>query len=388
MAAIALAAGLTAAPAPDAAAGTVLAMSGNGGELVPGYIRSLLGGNPVYPQTSPLPQLIALGEYQRGYVDPSNPDSPYRGYDYQLIDWPAATPLTFGWDGKTTFEQSQQIGVANLEAAISRTQHDRPGEPIVAVGYSSSANVMVRELRALAAGGSPHTGDLSFVVIGNVNRPNGGIAARLPGVTVPILGVGLDGATPADTGYPVLDVSWQYDPISDFPVNPLNLLALANSGVAFLLLHANYFPADLTTTPRAFPDTTVGNITYITLKPPRLPLLVPAAVLGVPPALLDLVEPALTVLVDAAYDYDAGPATPVPLQLQTRPERLQQLPGKLTEAIHQGVRAFVVDLRTTGPAVAHSRRPQHGPSTTQKPKTATRSTARSARHRTASPDAA
>ena len=63
------------------------------------------------------------------------------------------------------------------------------------------------------------------------------------------------------------------------------------------------------------PDVTVGNITYITLEPPHLPLLMPLYELGFPTALLDLVEPALTVMVDWGYNRSISPGSPTTARL-------------------------------------------------------------------------
>ena len=68
---------------------------------------------------------------------------------------------------------------------------------------------------------------LSFVLIGNPNRPNGGILQRFEGVEIPILGVTFDGATPT-TGDISRDIARQYDGWADFPTYPLNPFATAN----------------------------------------------------------------------------------------------------------------------------------------------------------------
>ena len=65
----------------------------------------------------------------------------------------------------------------------------------------------------------PPPGSLSFVLIGNPNRPNGGFLARGPqGFTIPIIGATFSGPTPTNSGttpenatYPTVDIAQQYD---------------------------------------------------------------------------------------------------------------------------------------------------------------------------------
>ena len=78
------------------------------------------------------------------------------------------------------------------------------------------------------------------MLIANPNRPNGGILERFKGVYVPVLGVTGSGATPTDTQYQTVDISRQYDGWSDFPTNPLNVVADLNAGMGILYLHGGY----------------------------------------------------------------------------------------------------------------------------------------------------
>ena len=52
---------------------------------------------------------------------------------------------------------------------------------------------------------------VSFVLIGNPNRPNGGILQRFEGLTVPFAGITFDGATPTNTDFKTVDITRQYD---------------------------------------------------------------------------------------------------------------------------------------------------------------------------------
>lgn len=322
---------------------TLLVMGGNGNPaaLTP-VMQQELGGDPWYP--GPNPQLRPVGTFGEGYIDSqNNTGSPYYGWDFTRVEWPAQIGLPML--GQWAYEPAQQQGVHNIDTAIAQTLAGlQPGETAVALGYSSSANVIVRELRQLQnqPGGAPATDRLEFIVVGNPNRPNGGIMQRLPGLYIPFVDIRLDGSTPTDTPYATTDISWEYDPASDLPTYPLNLLAVLNSLLASRTLHGNYFLADLNG-PRAFPDTTVGNITYITLEPPHLPLLLGLYYIGVATPLLDLIEPALTVMVDWGYDRSISPGTPTRARLIPRINPITASVD-LANAVVEGVRNALADL--------------------------------------------
>lgn len=343
---------------PRLAANTLLVMGGNRNPNgVTPLMQQQLGGDPWYPAHN-LNPLNPVGVYGGGYIDTeNNPNSPYAGWDFTPVDWPAEISLpVFGWK---TFGESQLLGQAALDTAVATvipTLDD--DEQALALGYSSSANVMVRVMRALQQQGGPHSDRLAFTLLGNPNRPNGGFLQRFAGLHIPVLNVDFDGTTPLDTPYPTVDISWEYDPASDFPTYPLNLLAVLNSLIGGSMLHGNYYRADVDGE-RAFPDTTVGNITYITLEPPHLPLLLPLYELGVAVPLLRLVEPALTVMVDWGYDRAAGPGTPVTAQLLPRIDPVTAA-ADLVGAIGQGIRDATAALSQEGPpvpAAAVPRRP-------------------------------
>ena len=151
--------------------------------------------------------------------------------------------------------------------------------------------------------------------------------------------------------------------------------------------------------PRAFPDTTVGNITYITLKTPRLPLLLPLYYLGFPTLLLDLVEPALTVMVDWGYDRSISPGTPTTARLIPRINPITAV-ADLARAVAEGVHNVIGDLTPAPPAVVPSaanavsvrRMPDQEPATGKRAlgsdRQAPEASRTPARDRTASPGAA
>lgn len=257
-----------------------------------------------------------------------NPDSPFYGWDFDVIEWPAQIwlPILGNWAYEPAQREGQRNFATTLDAVLPSLA---AGEQIVALGYSSSANVMVRQMRALQnQADRPADEQLSFILVGNPNRPNGGVLQRFSGAYIPFVDIPMDGSTPTNTPYRTTDISWEYDPASDFPLYPLNLLAVLNSLVAGFYLHSDYLDADIDG-PRALPDTTVGAVTYITLAPPRLPLLMPFEDAGVPGRLLDVIEPALTAVIDSAYDRSIDPGTPTTARF-TPPVRPSTVGGTAT----------------------------------------------------------
>src|SRR5262249_34020383 len=85
-----------------------------------------------------------------------------------------------------TVDQSVQTGVADLEQAMAEYGNDH----LVISGYSQGANIANKEKRKLAAQYPQGTTapDIDFVLIGDPNLPNGGLAARFPGLATGVLG--------------------------------------------------------------------------------------------------------------------------------------------------------------------------------------------------------
>ncbi|MEI8084280.1 MAG: PE-PPE domain-containing protein [Actinomycetes bacterium] len=327
----------------------VIAGNDNPAGLTP-KMQQELGGDPWYPEPN-TNQYRPVGTFGQGYLDTANnPGSPYYGWDFIRVEWPAKIGLPSR--GGLAYEPQQLQGLHNVDRAITDVLATlNPGEKAVAVGYSSSANVLVREMRNLQGqpSGAPPTDQLGFFLMGNTNRPNGGILQRFPGLYIPDVDIRFDGSTPIDTPYATTDIGWEYDTASDFPLYPLNLLADLNAVFAGPITHSNYFNADVNG-PRAFPDTTVGNITYITLRAPHLPLLLPFYYAGFPKPLLDLVEPALTVMIDWSYDRSISPGTPTTARLIPNINPITAI-GDLAKAVVEGMRRFSADLQPAVPAV-------------------------------------
>ena len=171
------------------------------------------------------------------------------------------------------FDESVAIGLDNLNACLRGADCVLTDPPYTSTGtrqltdtsytvfaYSQSGTIASKMKSDLIA--HPPAGTVSFVFESNPNRPNGGILERFVGVHVPILGVTFSGATvtnsPQPTPLTTVDLVHQYDPVGDFPLNPLNALALANALIGFTYEH----PEHESDNPNCKGSTGIRPITY------------------------------------------------------------------------------------------------------------------------------
>lgn len=240
------------------------------------------------------------------------------------------TPEQFRFDSglwDMTFDESVAIGLANLDAClrgvpctVTKPPFTTTGPPqvlsdtsYVVYGYSQSATIAAQEKYDLIA--HPPVGTtVSFVLTSNPNRPNGGILERFVGAYLPVLGVTFDGAmttnSPQPTPLTTVDVAYQYDPVSDFPTNPLNLLADLNVALGFLYFHPEtaYFAVNSLELQGQYQDTT-----YYLAPAKTLPLLMPLEQIPfIGPPIAATLDPPLRVLVEAGYDRTINPGQPTP----------------------------------------------------------------------------
>ena len=160
---------------------------------------------------------------------------------------------------------------------------------------------------------------VSFVMIGNPYRPNGGFLARLPTVARVLTPWTRTTSSPTDTVFATHDIARQYDMWADFPTYPLNLLATVNA--LFGLMNHSYLPNSVSpllgnlistvsldpASPNYNPATVVqkyGDTTHYLIPSEHLPLLYPLRWIGLGP-LTDIIEPTLNVLVELGYDRTA-----------------------------------------------------------------------------------
>jgi hypothetical protein len=320
-------------------------------------------GNPLSTEKDTLPFVQKyLGMAVDNYIAPSGIAMPPTGESYN----PVAVITPEEWapqHGTLSLDQSIAIGTTNLDNCIRATDCEyntdvgsaapAAGDDFVVFGYSQSATIGTLEKRALAAQYPTGEGpDVSFVFIGNGNRPNGGFLARGPeGFTMP-LGLIFGGATfsgpsPTDTQYQTVDIAEQYDAWADVPLNPLNLFAVANWYSSYV--HYNYSGASLND-PGIIDQGQYGDTHYYMVPQKILPLLSSVQalpVIGNP--LADALNEPLRVLVEAAYNRTLSPGQPVqfnplymPNPIKLASDFLAAIPAGLDNAFEDtmGIRPF------------------------------------------------
>jgi hypothetical protein len=251
----------------------------------------------------------------RVYVAPSAIGGSSDPADYQAVA--VHTPEEFApVFGTTTFNDSLDAGAANLDRCIQGdpcVARDVPGVPdtvtppvelegpFVVYGYSQSAVIATMEKRKLIEqhGDSPDAPDVTFVLLANPNRPNGGIMQRFEGLHIPMLDVTFNGSTPTDSQFTTVDIARQYDGWVDFPAYPMNMAATANALLGIYYLHGDYWGEGVG--PALYQGTT-GDTTYYMIPTDRLPLLMPFEQLGVPSPILTALDAPLRVIVEWGYD--------------------------------------------------------------------------------------
>jgi hypothetical protein len=272
----------------------------------------------------------------------------------QVVDYPASwRPFSNGgWTGQT-WDQSVRAGVASLNAQMASD----PGGVIF--GYSQGA-IVASEYKKQFEPSNPNppaSRPSMIVLLGNGDRPNGGVLARFSPLYIPGLDMTATGATPTDTGIPTVDYAGQYDPIADAPTNPANLLAMANAGMGTIFVHLNY-----TNSNGAIPQDTVGDTTYYLIPTYPVPLLMPLDMIPViGPIAADTLDPLVRMLVETGYNRNISPGTPTSADFTYFPNPVQvarNIPVAITTGLDNGLQ----DLGAGRPL--NTDRPDIGPGST------------------------
>jgi hypothetical protein len=275
--------------------------------------------------TMPTPSIEWQDRIIADYIDPAT------GQNYTPVLVPTPESLA------TT---SLPTGLADLQAAMAAQQAADPGQPYLVEGISQSAQIAVDEKIQLMQTGQ-HVG-VTFLVLGDPNRPDGGIDERFDGLYTPGLGEGdLTGAEPTNAGIPTIDIANQYDPVADYPQFPINPVADLNALLGIVYAHGAYgggiFPEEIPalwppSSPASAPLTgpfadeyvlgsteivkqVDGDTTFYFIPTTELPLLDPLRSLGVPEPVLNIFQPALQVIVEAGYDRSIPFGDPTPAEL-------------------------------------------------------------------------
>ncbi|MGV0813426.1 PE-PPE domain-containing protein [Mycolicibacterium boenickei] len=296
-----------AAVAGTVAIGSVLAVA-----QLPAPVHLVANALTMGGTGTPTPSQDEINSLLAFYVDPATGGS-HRGI---AVTTPETLPLN----------TSMSSGLSLLEAAMTTERNRSPGDPYVIVGISQSAIIAMTEKRKLKeqAAAGQDIPDVTFVVIGSGNRPNGGLFARYPGLYIPAIGLDMNGAENTDDtsmSIPTIDITREYDFFGDAPLYPLNPIADLNWLMALTYVHSTY--DDGTTSldsasPAYVPGTVVqqeGDTTFYWIPTANLPLFGPLRDMGVPEAVIDIVEPMTRVIVDAAYDRSVPFGQPTPAQV-------------------------------------------------------------------------
>ena len=228
------------------------------------------------------------------------------------------------------FDASVALGLDNLDACLRGTECTVTDPPYTSTGqrrltdtsytvFSYSQGGTVAGLMKSDLITDPSAGPVNFVFVSNPNRPNGGILERFVGIHIPILDVTFNGATvtdsPQQNPLTTVDIVHQYDPVADFPTNPLNAMAMANALVGFAYEH----PEGGTGTPEL--QGQYQDSTYYLVPTEVLPLVRPLTIVPyLGPLMATVMDPPLRVLVETGFDRTVNPGAPTPAKYLYAPD--------------------------------------------------------------------
>jgi PE-PPE domain len=304
------------------------------------------------------------------------------GVPYIAQFWPFPFP---GWGGISgaKWNDSVNSGVVALNGpnGLYGQYHNGPGGgPVVIFGYSQGATVVGIVKGQLAAdNGGLVPSDVQFVLIGDPQRPNGGVFERLALLgTVPILDATFGNPTPTNTAptgvINTTDIAFQYDGVADFPTYPINVLADLNAIAGFAYVHGEYLTPDGTPPSGALPygytaddiraiesacqaDSTgpncqtYGDTLYITIPARALPIMTPILELATATGtsalvnpVVALVQPVIQTLIETGYDRTSY-GTPTPFKLTPIVNPIT-LAADLIADIPEGIHAAVATIQS------------------------------------------
>jgi diacyltrehalose acyltransferase len=278
------------------------------------------------------------------FIDPATkafPQQPvYSGY----------TPVVQSTPEGADYQQVLTQGTDQLDQGIGEQLGE--GHKVLVYGYSESTSIATQEmvnLAALPADQRPDPADLQFMLVEDLNNPDGGFINRMP-----FLSTFEFPATPADTAYHTSIYTIEYSGSSDFPKYPLDLLADANAEAGFIDLHPFLLPG----WPTGFNSSELagavleptspgydGVTQYFMIPTQDLPILDGLrSVPGIGPAMADLMQPDMRVIIDLGYDR-TDPADVVTPAVWTMPNiDWTTVNAELTLGAQQGWTAAMVDL--------------------------------------------
>ena len=302
------------------------------------------------------------------------------GINYPATFWPLFFRPRWCVPGRCEkWNVSVADGLNNFNSALT-TLLSTTDEEIVLFGYSQGGAIVSDQLRLINGIDPALKERLSVVLIGNIDNPLGGPWTQLGFLgTIPILDVTTGMPTIVDTGIPTTSVHFEYDGVGDFPLYWGNLPAFLNGLAGFWYVHGQmlwpngynetglpngYTPQELADQmnpdlhPENFRYDSYGN-PFITVPTRTLPIMQPLIDLGQALGLswlvqpfIDLVSPALRVIIDTAYDRELDPGVPRYLSLLPFNPKLNlfEVAQEFVAAVGEGIQAFLGDLGIRAPA--------------------------------------
>ncbi|MEB3050979.1 PE-PPE domain-containing protein [Mycolicibacter sp. MYC123] len=313
----------------------------------------------------PIPPPSYIDALFSRYIDPTTPFFPDQPrYPVDATNGLFTPEGLYPNSGVKSLELDPSLaqGVSILHDTISKQV--AAGNDLVVLGYSQSSTIstmVMRDLMALPADQRPTADQLSFVLLGAPNNPNGGLFERFNVLddgsypTIPSLGITFNGAIPDDTPWSTSVYTLEYDGYADFPKYPINFLSDLNAVLGIIYEHTIYptlTPEQLATAiEMPMSEGYDGNAHYFMIPSEILPLLMPLQsipVIGQP--LYDLLEPDMRILVNLGYGsitdgWAAGPAD-VATPFEAFPTDLNwgEVFTALGAGAQQGVSDFIDDL--------------------------------------------
>ncbi len=257
---------------------------------------------------TPPPAFVDMARYH--FIVPTHPSVNFDAF-VPVTTPEEAWPVTGLRD--LPFGESVAIGLSDLENAMATYGNDN----LVIFGHSQSSVIAYLEKRKLAEQfpiGTPAP-DIDFVTIGTLNLPNGGVMTRFWGLYLPFVDFYFNGPAPTDTQFDTSIITQRWDGFADFPIYPIILPAVLNAVAGFFYTHENYEAVTLAPDPSKYFVGTYGDTSYYFFETENLPLYGPLRSLGVPEALIDVVEPLTEFVVELGYRRDIPPWVPSPARL-------------------------------------------------------------------------
>lgn len=252
----------------------------------------------------------------------------------------------------TSFAQGTTMLKIYIEDSVAA------GNTVAVYGESQSSTISGLVMPELEQDGIAADA-VKFVLVGNPSNPDGGLLERFAPLNLPALGITFVGATPPDSSYETSIYTQEYDGFADFPKYTLNFLSDLNAFLGIQYVHPTYrlLSEDQLNNAIVLPTTSDydGHTTYYMVPMSDdevIPLLRPfegIPLIGKP--LVDLLNPALTQIVNLGYDnpdnegWDVGQANvPTSFALFPSAEQLTTALNNMGPALQQGFTAFLDDL--------------------------------------------